>query len=325
MLLSVIIVSYNTAELTLAAIDSVISEASNSPKLQTRTEIFVVDNNSSDDSVSHLKHRAKSSPIPLHVLAQSENLGFARANNLATEHAKGQLLFYFNSDATLENGSLEKLVNSFLQNPIHDSTANDSLSTTTDRVGMVAAKLLNKDHSDQYQGGDLPSLMSLVGHQLLIDDIPLLGQFMPSTQHTGQRGSNQVQTTKDLQPKGWVAGTALMVRRELIDEVGAFDPNIFMYGEDMEWCLRAKKHHWDVCINQFAPVVHVGSASSTPKNAIAGEMKAYLYIWAKHFPAWQFPLVKGILKLGCLLRWALFGTMGQHDKANLYKELLNLA
>lgn len=325
MLVSVIIVSYNTAKLTLAAVASVISDAKRSSLLKEQTEIIVVDNNSSDDSVELLSSLSKSSAIPVKILAQKDNLGFAKGNNLGVEHSKGEFIFFLNSDATLEPGSLESMVVAFQQNPIHETTANDELSGFKDRIGMMAGKLLNLDGSDQYQGGDLPSLISLAGHQLLLDDIPVLGQFFPSTQHTGHKGALMQQNNQQLISKGWVSGAALMVRKQLIDEIDGFDGNIFMYGEDMEWCLRAKKHHWDVCINQDAPVIHLGSASSTPRNAIAGELKAYHYIWAKHFPAWQLPLARIILQLGCLFRWFIFGTMGQHDKANLYKELLKLA
>jgi GT2 family glycosyltransferase len=325
MLVSVIIVSYNTAELTQAAVASTLAEVERSALLKNQTEIIVVDNNSSDNSVSLLTKTAYLSRTPIKVLAQKDNLGFAKANNLGVEHSSGEFMFFLNSDATFKPGSLETMTKAFLENPVHEATANDELSSAKDRIGMMAAKLLNPDGSDQYQGGDLPSLLSLAGHQLLLDDIPFLGQLFPSTQHTGHKGANMQQTNQALLPKGWVGGTALMVRKQLINEIGGFDNNIFMYGEDMEWCLRAKKHHWDVCIHQQAPVVHLGSASSTPKNALAGEFKAYHYIWAKHFPTWQLAVAKGVLKLGCLFRWAIFGTMGKHDKANLYKELLTVA
>jgi GT2 family glycosyltransferase len=114
----------------------------------------------------------------------------------------------------------------------------------------------------------------------------------------------------------------MMIRKAVFSEVGLLDENIFMYGEDVEFCLRARSHHWDVAIDTQAVVTHLGSASSSSVRAIEGELKGYLYIWSKHGPLWQLPLVKLILKAGCVLRWLVFGTMAkQPEKAQAYARI----
>jgi GT2 family glycosyltransferase len=113
-----------------------------------------------------------------------------------------------------------------------------------------------------------------------------------------------------------------MIRRQTYQEIGELDPNIFMYGEDIEWCMRARDHHWDIAIDPAAVITHLGSASSSSSRAIIGEAMGYLYIWSKHKPLWQRPLAKKLLQLGSLLRIWLFGTMVKRPhRAAVYKEL----
>jgi len=160
----------------------------------------------------------------------------------------------------------------------------------------------------------------------LLDDLPFIGQWLPTTQKTGfsQRSSlrYKLEDSRVIQ-RDWVSAAALMVRREVFSEVGLLDENIFMYGEDMELCLRAKNHHWDVAIDPRAIVTHLGSASSSSTKAIEGEFAGYLYIWSKHKPLWQLPLVKVILKLGAFIRVILFGTIFRdQSRADAYKKIL---
>lgn len=115
----------------------------------------------------------------------------------------------------------------------------------------------------------------------------------------------------------------MLIKRAVIDEVGSLDGNIFMYGEDVEFCMRAANHHWDVGIVPAATIVHFGSASSSSAHAILGEFKGYQYIWSKHKPLWQRPFLNLVLKLGCSLRLFLFGTIIKDTaKAQVYTAVL---
>jgi GT2 family glycosyltransferase len=158
----------------------------------------------------------------------------------------------------------------------------------------------------------------------MLDDLPLIGKYLPSTQHTGRR-AQPPHTTTNLRPQlqDWVAATAVLIRSEVIKEVGVLDENIFMYGEDVEYCLRARHHQWDAAIDPEAKIIHLGSASSTSQNAILGELKGWVYIWSKHFPLWQVPLARLAIRVGCMLRVLLFGTITkQSQRADIYRRAL---
>lgn len=257
-----------------------------------------------------LRKLCKESKVSL--IANQKNLGFAQANNQGIERARGKYILLLNSDTIVQSGTLETLVSTFEEAQDNAQTAVTAADRgRLDHLGVLAAELLNADGTPQPQGGSFPTLLTLAGQMLMLDDLPLIGRFIPSTQHTGRRAvSSSSQAEVDaLQQKDWVAGTAMMVRRETLDEIGLLDPNIFMYGEDVEFCMRAKAHHWDVAIHPRATVIHLGSASSSSSRALVGEAKGYVYIWSKHKPLWQIPLAKALIKTGALARLVVFGTM----------------
>jgi N-acetylglucosaminyl-diphospho-decaprenol L-rhamnosyltransferase len=322
-LLSTIIVSYNTQELTAQALTAADNDIQASKVLKGKSELIVVDNHSTDETLEQLKKQKKQLDTPLTVIANDHNLGFASANNQGMAKAQGQYVLLLNSDTVIQPGALEHLVTTFEAHPIQESTAElESHSGQLDRLGIVAATLLNRDGSLQAQGGSFPNLLSLASHWLMLDDIPVLGQMLPSTQHTG-RNVRQDLSGSHLVQQDWVGGTAMMIRREMIEEIGNLDDHIFMYGEDVEFCLRARKHHWDIAIDTQAQIIHYGSASSSSLNALRGEAKGYLYIWSKHHPLWQLPMARAILRLGCQLRVWLFGTIkGDQVKAKNYRSIL---
>ena len=327
MTLSIIIVSYNTAQLTVDAVNSVLNDLASYQPLAEKTEIIIVDNNSHDDSKAMLKRLAKSSKVvPISLIYNQENLGFAQANNQGIKQATGEFILLLNSDTRVQPGALTQLINSFTKHPLDGTTARlSSHQGKLDHLGILAASLLNEDGSYQPQGGSLPTLTRLAVQMLLLDDLPLIGKLLPTVQETGLAGARKTHSSSQLQQKGWVAGTAMMIRRQVIEEVGMLDPNIFMYGEDIEFCLRAKNKHWDVALDPQAKVVHLGSASSSSEQAIWGEIKAYLYIWAKHKPHWQRRFLKMILYLGIVLRICLYRFAVKNKKlAKTYQQALNL-
>jgi GT2 family glycosyltransferase len=313
MILSIIILNYNTKDLTLKAINSAWSDAQKSELLKGKTEIIVVDNNSKDDSVKTLRETFHTPHI--HIIASKENGGFAKGNNIGISQAKGAYVLLLNSDTIVQHGALENLVTSLEMRPDDSSTAVlESHHGRLDRLGLLAATLLNEDGTLQPQGGSFPTLLSLFSHMTMLDDIPLLGRLLPSTQHTGMRQTEKLRyRTSDprLIQRDWVGATALLIRKDVFDEIGLLDENIFMYGEDVEFCMRAKHHHWDIAIHPQAKITHYGSASSSSERAIIGELVNYYYIWSKHKPLWQQPIARLILKLGALLRIIIFGTIAR--------------
>lgn len=312
MLLSVIIVSYNTKDLTLETIQSVVETTKKSKLLKQNVEIIVIDNNSQDDSVKEIKILKKSLEIPLTLIANEKNLGFGNANNLGIKQAKGEYYLFLNSDTIVRDNAIETMLKRFL----NQSETN---------LGILTPVLLNKDLTYQAQGGSFPSLISLFFHMLMLDDLPIIGKLLPSTQHTGKSNRLNLQMLEnqnEIIPVDWISGTAMMVSKQAIDTFGPFDQNIFMYGEDTEICLRAKNHNFLVALDPNSQIIHLQSASSTKENAIRGEFKGYQYIFAKHFGSFQADLAKILLQIGALLRIILFSFISK-EKAEIYKHVLN--
>jgi len=319
MLLSILIVSYNTHTLTRRTLESVIAQIESSSVLNQKSEIWLIDNNSSDDSVRMAKSLQKNF-AELHIIENTKNVGFAAANNQAISQSTGQYILLLNSDTVVQADALEQMVHTFSDQ--HKDPSAALLSAAPGKInhlGILSCQLLNPDGTEQAQGGSLPTLLSLASQLLFLDDLPGIGRFFPSTQHTGK--SQRHYPHRSLFAIDWVGGTAMMIKRELFAEVGLLDSNIFMYGEDIEFCMRAADHHWDVAILPSAKIIHFGSASSSSKNAIIGELKGYLYIWSKHKPLWQAPVVKTLLHFGVQLRILIFGTILKNRvKAALYRD-----
>jgi hypothetical protein len=327
--LSIIIVSYNTAALTVQAINSVIQDIKDTKALEGQVELIVIDNHSSDETVTQLKKIQQKNKF-LTIITNKKNLGFAGANNIGIKKTRGKYILLLNSDTTVKPGTLIQLVHTFEENPVDESTASlTSRKGKLDKLGILATVLLNEDGTIQPQGGSLPSLFTLFAQMFSLDDLPLIGRFFPTIQETGKAARLEkyllFSTKKTPIQQGWVAGTAMCIKRSVIEDIGLLDANIFMYGEDIEFCIRAKKHHWDIAIDPLAKVIHLGSASSSSENAILGEFKAYLYIWAKHKPHWQIFFAKMILYFGARLRIFVFGTiLRDKTRSQTYQKAKNL-
>lgn len=309
LLLSIIVVSYNTAELTKQTLDSIFTSLLEPEKWQGRLEVLVVDNSSQDESVKVISDLAKKNK-QIKLIKNSQNLGFAKANNLAAQSAQGSYLLLLNSDTIVKSGAIERLLSGAQRH----------------QLAVAAPTLLNSDLTHQAQGGDLPSLPALLNHYWLLDDLPLVGRYLPSTQKTGLNFAELPPLARDEQtrttsiPLGWVGGTAMLIEKEWWKKVGGLDEKIFMYGEDVEICYRIATLGGKIGQISEARVIHLGSASSSAQNALLGEIKSYLYFFDKHRPAWQTPLVKLIIKVGIGLRLIIFSTFKRNpDKVKTYQ------
>lgn len=309
-LLSIIVVSYNTADLTQQTIQSIFDSLVDEQKWSNLLEVLVVDNNSTDSSVNKIKLLLQKYPV-IKLIENQENLGFAKANNLAAKNAAGKYLLLLNSDTIVQKGALEKLISGAERN----------------NLAVAAPTLLNQDLTYQAQGGDLPNLFTLLNHYWLLDDLPLIGKYLPSTQKTGlnfadlPENSYDQETHTTIIPSGWVGGTAMLVEKEYWQKVNGLAEEIFMYGEDVEFCHRIFKLGGKIGQVMEAKIVHLGSASSSSANALIGEIKGYLFFFAKHRPTWQMPLLKFIIKVGITLRLIIFSLFKSNpDKVKAYKE-----
>ena len=115
----------------------------------------------------------------------------------------------------------------------------------------------------------------------------------------------------------------MMISRPCLEEIGGFDPSIFMYGEDVELCWRATSSLGRGLVDT-GPVIHLGSASSDHKNAIIGEINGLLYLWYKHASGTDLWLLRQILRFGIRLRILIFGILRRYGRQRAYQEALAL-
>lgn len=292
---SVITVNYNTKELTSAAIKSVYEHTKD-----VTFEVIVVDNASEDGSQQYFK---KQFPH-IKLIENNQNYGFGKANNQGMKVAKGKYIFLLNSDAYLIENSLKKLVDYAQKN----------------EVGMIGPHVLNEDSSTQQSVGFLPSLLKVFLWMSFIDDLPGGATLKPY--HVDHDSFYEKE-----HEVGWITGAAMFTSKSLINKVGMFDENIFMYGEDVDWCFRIKKAHYKVLYSPITKLVHIGSGSSKKisKNAILGEYRGIVYFYKKHKGAASLQLLRILLKIGALSRLVIFTVLGRRETAKFYAEALKVA
>lgn len=271
--LSVCIVSWNTRELLascLSCLGSYLDEAEH--------EIIVVDNDSHDGSPSMLRERFPG----VRLIANPENAGFARATNQAIRESKGRYLLLLNSDTRLIDRSLQHML-AFMDE--HRD------------VGTTGACLLNPDGTVQVYSTALPSLW---GHWVQTMGLDRWSLSSRRTSRDVSNGPREVERVK---------GACLMTRREVISEVGLLDENLFLYGEEDDWCVRTREAGWRVFYLPDVRVVHHGRASV---DQVADEMFAQLYkskvlFYRKHRGPVKTFTLKCILFFGHGLRLAIAG------------------
>jgi GT2 family glycosyltransferase len=293
--LSIIIVSYNSKELTLKCLQSLMRSND-----RLKREIFIVDNASTDGSIEAITSQYSE----VVCVVNKDNLGFGPANNLAAAQATGKYLLFLNSDTEVYPDTLEDLWESAERN----------------NSAIASCKLINPDGSTQPQGGSLPTIMNIAAWMWFIDDLPGVNRVMVPYQQ------RRLAYFKQDQIPGWVAGTAMLIKKTVFDQMGGFDLSIFLYGEDVELCYRARKQ--GIRVDYFAKpqVLHLGQGSGSSKHAILGEYQGLKHLYQKHHPHWQFSLVRLLLKTGALLRIVIFGMIrSDAQRKIIYQEAFRLA
>jgi len=227
--LSIIIVNWNTRDLLFGCLESLFR----TPPAR-EFEVIVIDNASTDGSA--LLVRRKFPQVKL-FLNQS-NKGFASASNQGLRKMRGKLALLLNPDTKILEISIDKMIE-FME--------------AREDVGISGCKIINPDGSLEVSAFPDPTLV----HEIIsgFRSIPFLRKYIERYRIRYLSQSNGAMKV------GWVTGACLMIRKETIEEIGYLDEKIFLYGEDVDWCLRARKKGWKVIYLPHIRIFHFGGAS----------------------------------------------------------------
>ena len=294
--LSVISVSYNTRDLLRGCLDSVISTLGS----QLEYELLVVDNASTDDSVVMVRDCFPQ----VRLFDNLENLGFAAGSNQAIAESSGRYVILLNPDTVVGEGALDGMMR---------------LLEGRSNIGVVGPKLLFPDGSFQHSAFSFPSLA-----MIFLDFFPLHHRL--SNSRVNGRYPRRLYEMGEPFPIDHPLGAALMVRRQVIDEVGLLDEDFFMYCEEIDWCMRIKNAGWQIVCWPQAEIVHyVGQSTAQFREEMHVALhKSRRRLYEKHYGsgfrrAAHWLVTLGVLSRGLRVRWA--AKRGQLDQDSLERRL----
>jgi GT2 family glycosyltransferase len=264
-LVSILVISYNTREMTLDCLKSVVEETT------APYELIVLDNASKDGSAA-----AIAAAFPdVRLIASGENLGFARGNNVAAREARGKYLLLLNPDTLVLDRALDRIV---------------AFAERTPQAGIWGGRTLSGDGSLNPTSvfGDM-TLWSLFcrasGLAVMFPGSRLLNsEFYGDWQRDSERDVDVVM------------GCFFLIRRADWEALGGLDPTFVMYGEEADLCRRARARGARPRMTPEAVIVHFHGASSRRADREIMTLKAQATMIRRHFPAWQRPL--GLFLLG---------------------------
>lgn len=240
MLVSVIIVNYNTFAITCDCVESVIAHTMGVPY-----EVVLVDNASPNDDPDEFARRFPT----IKLIKSKENGGFAKGNNLGIQAASGDIILLLNSDCILTEDSI--------------SIAARHLDAHSD-IGALSVRLVYQDGKLQHTGRKFRSIKN----ELLDLARPVL-KLLPYRRRSGLMMNQYFHGDYDTYTD-WVSGAFMMFRKSLLDKLpgGKLDERFFMYGEDQLWCYQFTKLGYPSYYLSQTTVIHIHNASTAPSKQL---------------------------------------------------------
>jgi GT2 family glycosyltransferase len=264
--ISIVIVGWNAKHYLELCLESL---ATAPPR--RRMEILVVDNASSDGSAEMIEAR-----FPyVKLIKSNENLGFAKGNNVAIRQCQGRYIALVNPDVIVFPGCLDALADFLDQNP---------------KVGNVGPRVLNPDMTMQSTCRRSPTIWNN-----FCSATGLATKFKNSRLFAGEH-MFYFPHDRTL-PVDVLVGCFSMIRREAFNDVGLLDEDLFMYGDDVDWCRRCWKAGWQVVFFPGAKAIHDGGKITAPfpvRFAVA-QQKSVLHYWSKHHSFWGVIGIRSII------------------------------
>jgi N-acetylglucosaminyl-diphospho-decaprenol L-rhamnosyltransferase len=295
---SVVFVSYNTINMIGAALEALFLALDN-----VESQIIVVDNCSRDGSADYLREN-----YPQVQLIQNKfNVGFGRANNQVVGFLHGQYVLLLNTDAFIEPSAILKTI-AYMDKNLD--------------CGVLGVRLVGRDGDLQPSCRYFPTPLNVFVARTG------LGRFFPWLKMVDDMSWDHA----SVRECDWLPGCYYLIRREVIDQVGLFDPRYFLYYEEVDHCKRVKQAGWKVVYYPHTTVVHIGGESAKSVGELNAasrqistlQIESELLYFRKHhgllgLAAHMLLVSLGdlILALKALLKgrgWAVMGTCWQHAR-----------
>ncbi|HRP01087.1 MAG TPA: glycosyltransferase [Candidatus Kapabacteria bacterium] len=270
--ISIVIVNYNVKDYLFQCLNSILNS-----KNDLKIEIIVVDNNSSDNSIALLEPKFDK----VNFIQLNENLGFGKANNIGINKSNGKYTLLLNPDTLLSDNTLSYLFKYMEENS---------------DVAISTCKILNGDGTFQQacrRGFPTPmaAFSKLFGLQKIFPNSKVFGKYNLS--YLNDNEINEVEA---------ISGSFMFFRSKILKQIGGFDEDFFMYGEDLDICYRVKKLHQKIMFLPETSTIHYKGESTKRSNAndIKIFFDAMQIFVTKHYSKSFFFL--SFLKLGIFLR-----------------------
>ncbi len=293
--ISAIIVNYNAGPILNKAVHSLLCSAS-------VTKIIVVDNDSKDNSLKDIENLA-GLQSRLVCIRNSKNLGFAKACNIGiAADGESDYLLFLNPDCIIDKDALGKLLSCIKSSP---------------QAGMAGPLLLNPDGTEQAGGRRaVPtpwrSFVRAVGLSILGEKYPRLFSDFLLHQKPLPDGPIEVEA---------ISGSCMLIRRDVLLDVGLLDAGYFLHCEDLDWCMRLYQRGWKIMFVPDALVIHYKGVCSKTRPIFVEwhKHKGMIRFYGKFFRH-QYP--GGLLWLVGFGVWLRFSAMAIYHSARHLKQWL---
>lgn len=267
MLISFIIVNYNTKDMTYRTLGFIENSIENE-----NFEIVLVDNASTDGSKEFFQDLQYKKDNFKYIYS-SENGGFGKANNIGVKNASGDIVVLINPDIEIHQKGFDKFI----------------VENLKDNIGVLTPKIIYADGSIQANCGGFATFSTYIFQVLklgylsrkfkLVPKMAKVVNFFPFLNQTviGKYTRN-FQVCNELQKScDWVSGACMIMKKELFQQIDGFDEKFFMYVEDEEICKRIRDEGYEIVVNNDFTIVHMEGASQNKISPILGKAKRERY------------------------------------------------
>lgn len=283
---SIVIVNWKTPKLLAACLDSLIKDPDHN-----QFELWVVDNASGDESLEMLASQYPS----VNLIANSENVGFSKACNQAVPQTEGEYVLLLNPDTIIYDNAVSKLTAFMDAHP---------------DCGAAGPRVLNPDGTLQ-----LACRRSFPNPAAAFFRITYLSRLFPNHELFAKYNLTYTDPNSVTEVDA-LSGSCMMVRNSVIKKIGLLDEDIFMFGEDIDWCWRVKQAGWKVFYVPDAIVYHYHGASSRlrPVGATINLHRGMHVFYQKHLAPKYWAPFNWLVYSGIWLRAGLFIVLGSVKK-----------